>query len=115
MREFTGPARWSGGGKRSVQASPTTPAASPEAEVTLEQTEDGPNATDAAKALAAENQIDLADVTGTGKDGRISKDDVANHLAEQQTPAVDAGVDLQQPLEPIPDEADTPPQPAEQA
>lgn len=34
------------------------------------------NATDAAKELAKENGIDLATITGTGKDGVITKPDV---------------------------------------
>lgn len=37
---------------------------------------DGPNATEAAKELATENGIDLATITGTGKDGLIIKPDV---------------------------------------
>lgn len=36
----------------------------------------GPDATDAAREFAAEHQIDLETVTGTGADGRITKDDV---------------------------------------
>lgn len=39
------------------------------------------NATDAAVKLAAEHGIDLADVVGTGADGRITKGDVEAHLA----------------------------------
>jgi len=35
-----------------------------------------PDATDAAKALAEENAIDLTAVIGTGKDGRITIGDV---------------------------------------
>lgn len=38
------------------------------------------NATDAAVKLAAEHDIDLADVVGTGADGRITKGDVEAHL-----------------------------------
>ena len=34
----------------------------------------------AAKKLAEENQLDIAVVTGTGKDGRVTKEDVVNHL-----------------------------------
>ncbi len=39
------------------------------------------NATDAAVKLAAEHDIDLADVVGTGADGRITKGDVEARLA----------------------------------
>lgn len=38
------------------------------------------DATDAARQLAAEHDIPLADVTGTGKDGRITKADVEARL-----------------------------------
>jgi pyruvate/2-oxoglutarate dehydrogenase complex dihydrolipoamide acyltransferase (E2) component len=38
------------------------------------------NATDAAVKLAAEHDIDLADVAGSGADGRITKGDVEAHV-----------------------------------
>lgn len=37
---------------------------------------DDANATDAAAQLAADNNIDLASITGTGVDGRVTKADV---------------------------------------
>jgi pyruvate/2-oxoglutarate dehydrogenase complex dihydrolipoamide acyltransferase (E2) component len=43
------------------------------------------NATEAAVALAAEHGLDLADVVGSGADGRILKSDVEAHLAELLT------------------------------
>jgi len=39
------------------------------------------NATDSARALAAEHNINLADITGTGVDGRITKGDVELAIA----------------------------------
>jgi len=39
------------------------------------------NATSGAADLASEEGVDLADVTGTGKDGRITKGDVEDFLA----------------------------------
>ncbi|MEE2820836.1 MAG: 2-oxoglutarate dehydrogenase complex dihydrolipoyllysine-residue succinyltransferase [Pseudomonadota bacterium] len=45
------------------------------------QTEVASAANPAAKKLAEENNIDLASVTGTGKDGRILKEDVQNTIA----------------------------------
>ncbi|MES2179864.1 MAG: E3 binding domain-containing protein [Gemmatimonadota bacterium] len=96
MDSFSGPARWPAepGGKRSVQANkPGGAFAQPEPPVAA-----GPDATDAAKALAAEHGIDLRDVTGTGNDGRITKDDVQA--------IVDAAT--AEPVEPVPDEAETP-------
>lgn len=41
----------------------------------------GPDATDAARKLAAERSLDLSEVKGTGADGRITKDDVEAHTS----------------------------------
>lgn len=101
MGRFTGPARWpeTSTGKRSVQAArPGTPAASAPDPVA-----EGPDATDAAKALAAEHGIDLASVTGTGAEGRITKDDVASVVAAA----------TEEPHEPVPDEAEDQPDASE--
>ncbi len=43
-----------------------------------------PDATDGAASLAAEHNIDLADVVGTGADGRVTKSDVEAYLASRQ-------------------------------
>lgn len=40
------------------------------------------DATDAARELANENSVDLNEVAGTGADGRVTKDDVENYIAE---------------------------------
>ena len=45
--------------------------------------EDEIDATDAAKELAAEEDVDLASVEGTGSDGRITKGDVQEAAAEE--------------------------------
>lgn len=42
------------------------------------------DATDEARTLAAEHGIDLHDVTGTGKDGRIIKADVEAHIEKKE-------------------------------
>lgn len=68
-----GPARW-GGGKRSVRATSSSPAPVEEPAPTE------PNATDAAKALAATYDIDLSTLTGTGAGGQIVKDDVEAYV-----------------------------------
>ncbi len=45
-------------------------------------------ASPSAKKLANEKGIDLASIKGTGKDGRISKEDVANTTPQAATPSV---------------------------
>ena len=45
----------------------------------------------AAKKLAEENQLDAADVAGTGKDGRVTKEDVINHLNIDEREEFDEG------------------------
>ena len=51
------------------------------------QTQAALAANPAAKKLAEENNIDLASVTGTGKDGRILKEDVQNAIAATKATA----------------------------
>lgn len=87
------PTRWSG--KRSVStvkpksqpSEPAAPASAPDTGYMMDTQPEPPaaetatgtdaEATDAAVALAAEHNIDLATVQGTGAEGRITKDDVA--------------------------------------
>jgi pyruvate/2-oxoglutarate dehydrogenase complex dihydrolipoamide acyltransferase (E2) component len=45
--------------------------------------EDEPLVSEALSAFAAENNIDLSKVTGTGKDGRIKKSDIEAFIAVQ--------------------------------
>lgn len=42
-------------------------------------------ATESAQTLAAENNVDLADVKGTGADGQVTQPDVAKYLADRAT------------------------------
>ena len=82
---------------------PSTPATAKEAEVAVPM---GP----AARQLVEEHGLDASASKGTGKDGRINKEDVLAHMAEQApapvpqpapqpvaTPAPVAGTDLQGP------------------
>ncbi len=54
--------------------------------VTPSQVADRVLATPAVRKLAREQRIDLADVTGSGKDGRILKDDIVQFLESNQKP-----------------------------
>lgn len=69
------PATW-GSGKKTVQARYERPVTPPMQIDTPPQEPDGPQATDAARALADELHVDLATVEGTGKDGNITIRDV---------------------------------------
>ena len=82
---------------------PSTSATAKEAEVAVPM---GP----AARQLVEEHGLDASAIKGTGKDGRINKEDVLTHMAEQApapvpqpapqpvaTPAPVAGTDLQGP------------------
>ena len=53
----------------------------------------------AAKKLAEERGIDLAQVTGTGKGGRITKEDVVNYSPSSATAASSAAADSQESAE----------------
>lgn len=45
-----------------------------------------PNATDGAIELAKKHKVNLADVAGTGTGGRITQDDVEQHVAASAEP-----------------------------
>ena len=72
------PATFPASGKREVQAKGTRRGSAPAPEPATTT-----DATDAAKALADEHGLDLATVTGTGADGRITKDDVQQAIDAQ--------------------------------
>lgn len=68
-------------------ASPSEKDARAPSAVTDAQTQAALAANPAAKKLAEENHIDLASVTGTGKDGRILKEDVQNAISAPKATA----------------------------
>jgi 2-oxoglutarate dehydrogenase E2 component (dihydrolipoamide succinyltransferase) len=70
-----------------VAAAPAAPAAEPE---TPEPTANGGLINPAAKKLAEERGIDASLITGTGKGGRITKEDVVNYTPPAAAPAVSA-------------------------
>jgi pyruvate/2-oxoglutarate dehydrogenase complex dihydrolipoamide acyltransferase (E2) component len=47
------------------------------------------DATDSARELANEHGVDLNEVEGSGKDGRVTQDDVKQFLADQEAPSDD--------------------------
>ncbi|MEX2489347.1 MAG: 2-oxoglutarate dehydrogenase complex dihydrolipoyllysine-residue succinyltransferase, partial [Pseudomonadales bacterium] len=54
-----------------------------EAETEESEQPDEPLASPAARKLAEENRLDLADISGSGKDGRVTKEDVLKAVAKQ--------------------------------
>ena len=70
-----------------VAAAPAAPAAEPEVP---EPTANGGLINPAAKKLAEERGIDASLITGTGKGGRITKEDVVNYTPPAAAPAVSA-------------------------
>jgi 2-oxoglutarate dehydrogenase E2 component (dihydrolipoamide succinyltransferase) len=86
--------RFSAGAKTAATAPPT--AAS---ETTAATT--APVLSPAARQLAEENNIDPAQINGTGKDGRVTKEDVLNHLKNPPAqPAVQTAAVTAQAVEP---------------
>lgn len=69
-----------------VEGAAAAPAAKQEAKAEAPAAEAKPAASGeklvnpAARKMASENNVNPADVSGTGKDGRVTKEDVANHL-----------------------------------
>ncbi|MFV3405940.1 MULTISPECIES: 2-oxoglutarate dehydrogenase complex dihydrolipoyllysine-residue succinyltransferase [Pseudomonas] len=61
------------------------PAAAPAAAAAADAGEDDPVAAPAARKLAEENGLDLATVAGTGKGGRITKEDVVAAVANKKS------------------------------
>lgn len=49
---------------------------------TMRESQDEVDATESARDLAKENGVDLREVEGTGADGRVTKQDVENHLSD---------------------------------
>lgn len=49
-----------------------------------EESSEEVDATDGARNLAEENNVNLSEVEGTGKDGRITKDDVQTHIDSRE-------------------------------
>ena len=43
------------------------------------------NITPIAKTIAEKNNIDISDINGSGKEGKITKDDVENHIQNQKS------------------------------
>ncbi|MCE0968326.1 2-oxoglutarate dehydrogenase complex dihydrolipoyllysine-residue succinyltransferase [Pseudomonas sp. NMI4491_12] len=71
------------GGAAAATAAAAAPAAAPAA--AADAGEDDPVAAPAARKLAEENGIDLASVAGTGKGGRITKEDVVAAVANKKS------------------------------
>ncbi|BBU45956.1 dihydrolipoyllysine-residue succinyltransferase component of 2-oxoglutarate dehydrogenase complex [Pseudomonas putida] len=72
-------------GGAAAAAPAAAPAAAAPAAAAADAGEDDPIAAPAARKLAEENGIDLAAVTGTGKGGRITKEDVVAAVANKKS------------------------------
>lgn len=93
-------------------AGSAAPAAEEAAPAVQEASRDDGKVNPAAKKLAEENNLELSAVTGTGKDGRITKEDVVNHLKSVPAaspapvaapePAPAASTPAQAPINPMP-------------
>jgi 2-oxoglutarate dehydrogenase E2 component (dihydrolipoamide succinyltransferase) len=72
-------------------AAAATPAAAPAASAAPAAAAPKPDAgaklSPAAKRVVEENKIDAAGIVGSGRDGRVSKSDVVNHLSGKDVPA----------------------------
>ncbi|MGG7597871.1 2-oxoglutarate dehydrogenase complex dihydrolipoyllysine-residue succinyltransferase [Pseudomonas sp. WC1] len=73
------------GGAAAAAPAAAPAAAAPAAAVAADAGEDDPVAAPAARKLAEENGIDLATVAGTGKGGRITKEDVVAAVANKKS------------------------------
>jgi len=71
--------------KAAEQAAAAAPAAAAPAAAAADAGEDDPVAAPAARKLAEENGIDLATVAGTGKGGRVTKEDVVAAVANKKS------------------------------
>ncbi len=96
-------------------ASPAAAATSAPKPEPQPQTEPEPAETDqqlgpAARRLAEEENIDISKVTGTGKDGRITKDDLLKHLRQEQKAAPEPAPEQQPPAAPAPAAASASPE-----
>lgn len=78
-------------GKGAVTASAPAAVAAPKAETKAAVTTEKP-VNPAARKMAEENNVSAAAVAGSGKDGRVLKEDVANHLKSAPAPTTTAVV-----------------------
>ncbi|MGE0622492.1 MAG: 2-oxoglutarate dehydrogenase complex dihydrolipoyllysine-residue succinyltransferase [Pseudomonadales bacterium] len=78
-------------GEQTLPSAPPAPTAPADAGTSPGETAGPVSASPAAKKLAEEEGINIGAVSGTGKDGRITKDDVTRAVADQQAaPAQEA-------------------------
>jgi pyruvate dehydrogenase E2 component (dihydrolipoamide acetyltransferase) len=76
-------------GKPPAQTKPATRAAPFEGPTPVPPSRDGHGAplSPAVRRLVAENSLDIAQIRGTGRDGRVKRDDILSHLQDHQAVA----------------------------
>lgn len=81
---------------KAESASKSEPASAPEPESKSESKSDSaeePLLSPAAKKIAQENSLDIDSIKGTGKNGRVTKEDVMDAVAKKSAPAAQAKSD----------------------
>ena len=81
---------------KAESTSKSEPAAAPEPESKSESKSDSsdePLLSPAAKKIAQENSLDIDSIKGTGKNGRVTKEDVMDAVAKKSAPAAQAKID----------------------
>ena len=101
----------SGDGAQAPKAEQPTEAAAPKAETQeapeREQPAKGETVTPVARRMAEENQVDLSQVTGTGTQGRVTKEDIEKYLSTRTDGQKAAAEPAPQPTRPQPEAAPT--------
>ncbi|MDH3469552.1 MAG: 2-oxoglutarate dehydrogenase complex dihydrolipoyllysine-residue succinyltransferase [Gammaproteobacteria bacterium] len=81
-----------------VEVSAATESAAAPAATVASTADDDPALSPAVRRLAREHDLDLNKVTGTGKDGRVLKEDILRYFQEQASPDSDTTAPVSEPI-----------------